>query len=321
MKRYISKRLLVAVVVVLVSVIINFFIIRLAPGNPVKLLAGTDNPNPAMIAALEEKYGLNQPLSQQFFLFLGNLLKGDLGYSYISNEPVSKMIMEKIGPTLILTLSALFISVALGIALGIRCGRKPGSRVDKFISNISYIFDSTPSFWLGMMMILLFASRFKWFPTSGMVNLRNPQHGFGHVKDVLYHLTLPLTTLVLIQFPYYFRITRTSVIQTLSEDYILTFRATGMSEKQIFNKYVLRNAIIPTITVVGMSMGFLLSGSALIETVFAWPGMGRLLLTSISTRDYQVLTGIYLVLSVSVAVAMIAVDILYSFIDPRIQYE
>lgn len=321
MRRYISKRIMTAIIIVLISVMINFFVIRLAPGNPIKILAGTDNPNPDMIAALEEKYGFDKPLLVQFGMFLGNLLKGDLGYSYISNEPVTKLIIEKVTPTLILTLSALFFSVLIGITLGIYCGRNPGSFLDHFVSGFSYIFDSTPGFWLGMMMILVFASTLKWFPTSGMVNLRSPQTGIGHIMDVSHHLFLPLMTLVLVQFPYYFRITRSSVIQTLSEDYITTFRATGMSEKKIFNKYVLRNAIIPTVTVIGMSFGFLLTGSSLIETVFAWPGMGRLLLDSISSRDYQVLTGVYLVISISVAVAMIVVDIIYSLIDPRIKLE
>lgn len=320
MRRYVSRRLMIAVFVVMLSVAINFFIIRLAPGNPVKLLAGTDNPNPDMIAALEAKYGFDKPLWEQFLMFIQNLLKGDLGFSYVSNQPVTEIISERVVPTLMITITALLCSVTIGISLGIICGKKPGSIIDRIISSFSYLFDATPSFWLGMIMILIFASTLKIFPTSGMVNLRNNAKGFAYFTDVLHHMFLPLLTLVLIQFPYYFRITRSSIIQTLNEDFITTLRATGMSENKIFNKYVLRNAIIPTVTVVGMSIAFLLSGSAMIETIFAWPGMGRLLLSSISSRDYQVLTGIYLIISISVAVVMIIVDIIYSLIDPRIKY-
>lgn len=320
MKRYIFKRSLSSLLVVFTSVIINFFIIRLAPGDPIRILAGTDNPNEAMIAALRAQYGLDKSLFEQFFVFFKNLLKGELGFSYISNQPVIELILERIGPTLLLSLTALIISVIIGIYLGVECGKKPGGKLDGFVSGFSYVFDSMPSFWLGMMMILIFASSLGWVPTSGMVNLRARASGFAKIVDIAYHMILPVSTLVLIQFPYYFRITRTSIIQTLSEDFITTLRATGMDEKRIFNKYVLRNAILPTVTIVGMSFAFLLSGSALIETVFAWPGMGRLLMDSIARRDYQVLTGIYLVISVSVAIVMLAVDILYGFIDPRIKY-
>lgn len=321
MKRYLSKRLMTGIFVVLLSVCINFVLIRLAPGSPIKILAGTDNPNPDMIAALEAKYGLDQSIFTQFGMFVANLAKGDLGYSYISNRPVIDIIGEKVFPTLLLTFTALIISAALGIFLGVRAARSHGSRLDRFLSTITYVFDSIPSFWLGLMFILLFSSSLGWFPTSGMLNLRERYTGFRKVLDIMYHMFLPVLTMVVIQFPYYYRITRSSVIQTLSEDYITTFRATGMSEKRIFNHYVLKNAILPTITVVGMSIAFLFSGAALVETVFGWPGMGRLLIEAIAKRDYQVLTGIYFILSLSVAITMILVDVVYSLVDPRVRYE
>ena len=254
-------------------------------------------------------------------MFLGNVAKGDLGYSYISDESVIKLISEKIGPTLALSLTAVLLSVTFGTLIGIYAARKNGSRFDRFVCSISYVFDATPGFWLGLMMILIFASSLKWFPTSGMVNLRANYKGFAYFADVCRHLVLPISTMVLTQTPYYFRIARSSVLQVMSEDFITTFKATGMKESRIFNKYVLRNAILPTVTVLGMSLAFLLSGSVLIETVFAWPGMGRLMFSSISKRDYPVLTGIYLVTSVVICIAMILVDILYGFIDPRIRYD
>lgn len=321
MKRYLSKRIITGLMVVLLSVFINFVLIRLAPGDPITILAGTDNPNPEMIARLKAQYGLDQSIPKQFGMFLAKLMKGDLGFSYISNQPVTTIIFDKLGSTLLLTLTALIISTALGVFLGVRAARTNGSRLDKFLCNITYVFDSVPSFWLGLMLILLFSSKLRLFPTSGMKNLRENYTGIKNALDIMYHLFLPVLTLVIIQFPYYFRITRSSVIQVMSEDYVTTFRAAGMSEKQIFNKYVLKNAILPTITVIGMSIAFLFSGASLVETVFGWPGMGRLLISSIAKRDYQVLTGIYFILSVSVAVAMILIDVVYSLVDPRVRYE
>ena len=314
MKRYIGKRALSGLLVVLLSVCFNFTLIRLAPGDPIRIMAGTDNPNEEMIEALQQKYGLDKSIPEQFVMFLGNVAKGDLGYSYISDESVIKLIGEKIGPTLALSLTAVLLSVTIGTLIGIYAAHKNGSRFDRFVC-------STPGFWLGLMMILIFASTLKWFPTSGMVNLRANYKGFAYFADVCRHLVLPITTMVLTQTPYYFRIARSSVLQVMSEDFITTFKATGMKESRIFNKYVLRNAILPTVTVLGMSLAFLLSGSVLIETVFAWPGMGRLMFSSISKRDYPVLTGIYLVTSVVICIAMILVDILYGFIDPRIRYD
>ena len=321
MKRYIGKRALSGLLVVLLSVCFNFTLIRLAPGDPIRIMAGTDNPNEEMIEALQQKYGLDKSIPEQFVMFLGNVAKGDLGYSYISDESVIKLIGEKIGPTLALSLTAVLLSVTIGTLIGIYAARKNGSKFDQFVCSISYVFDATPGFWLGLMMILIFASTLKWLPTSGMVNLRANYKGFAYFADVCRHLVLPITTMVLTQTPYYFRIARSSVLQVMSEDFITTFKATGMKESRIFNKYVLRNAILPTVTVLGMSLAFLLSGSVLIETVFAWPGMGRLMFSSISKRDYPVLTGIYLVTSVVICIAMILVDILYGFIDPRIRYD
>ena len=321
MKRYVIKRFLTGILVVLVSVCINFVLIRSAPGNPVRILAGVDNPNPAQIEALTIKYGLDKSLPEQFVSFIVNVCKGDFGYSYANERPVLELIAEKLMPTLLLSLAALLIAVLFGTLLGIRSARKSGGIFDRLMCTISYFFDSTPSFWLGLMMILIFASRLGWFPTSGMVNMRGGYTGWRYVADVAYHMVLTVGTLALVQFPYYFRIARSSVLQVMSEDFITTLRATGMKESRIFNKYVLRNALIPTVTVLGSSLAFLLAGSVYIETVFSWPGMGTLLFTSISKRDYPLLSGIYLILAITVAAMMIIVDLVYSLIDPRIKYD
>lgn len=321
MKRYILKRILTGIVVVLVSVCINFVLVRSAPGDPVRMLAGVDDPNPAQIEALTIKYGLDKSIPEQFVTFIANVCKGDFGYSYVNERPVLELIAEKVVPTLALSLAALLIAVVVGTLLGIRSARKSGGAFDKIMCTVSYFFDSTPSFWLGLMMILVFASWLGWFPTSGMTDLRGGYTGVRYLLDVAYHMVLPVTTLALVQFPYYFRIARSSVLQVMSEDFVTTLRATGMKESRIFNKYVLRNALIPTITVLGSSLAFLISGSLYIETVFSWPGMGRLLFSSIGKRDYPMLSGIYLIIALTVAIMMIVVDIVYSLIDPRIKYD
>ncbi len=321
MKRYIIKRLGTGALVVLFSILFNFVIIRLAPGDPTRLLAGKDNPNPELIATLRAKYGLDKPLLVQFGMYIKQLAHGDLGYSYVSSSSVWELIETRIGPTLLLSLTGLILAVIIGTLLGVYAARKKGSKFDVFLCSISYLFDSTPSFWLGLMLILIFASTLKWFPTSGMYSLRANYKGIKHILDVGKHLFLPALTMTLLNIPYYFRIARSSVLQTMSEDFIMTLRATGMSESRIFNKYVMRNAIIPTITVFGISLAYVVTGVSMIEIVFAWPGMGRLMLDSITKRDYPTLSGIYLLLSCSVAIMMIVVDIVYAWVDPRIRYE
>ena len=321
MKRFILKRLFSGTIVVLFSVLFNFVIIRLAPGDPTRLLAGKDNPSQEMMEALRAKYGLDKPILEQFWIYIKQLAHGDFGYSYVSTSKVWDLIKTRIGPTLMIAFTGAVIGLLIGTLLGIFAARKKGSKFDVFLCGISYFFDATPSFWLGLMMILVFASILKWFPTYGMYSLRGNYTGLAHVLDVAYHMVLPVTTLVLIDIPYYFRIARSSVLQTMSEDFIMTLRATGMSEQKIFNKYVMRNAIIPTVTVFGITLAYMITGVAMIEIVFAWPGMGRLMLDSITKRDYPTLSAIYLMLSISVAVMTVIVDIVYAWIDPRIRVE
>lgn len=320
MQRYLLKRIISGILIIFISLGLSFMLIHAAPGNPISILAGHDNPSPEMIKSLTIKYGLDKSTPVQFKNYMGTLIKGDLGYSIINDKPVIDLIMDKVFPTLLLALSGIIIAAVIGTYSGIYAARKKGSKFDIITNGISYIFDSTPGFWLGLMMILLFASTINIFPTSGMVNLREGYTGMRKAIDVLYHLSLPLATVVLIQIPTFFRIARSSVIQISSEDFITTFRATGMGEKQIFRDYVFKNAILPTITILGISLAYVLGGVVIIEIVFAWPGMGRLLMDAIMKRDYTLLMGIYLFLSISIIIAMIFVDIAYAIIDPRIRY-
>lgn len=321
MLSYLRRRIFTGILCIFVALCINFAIIHAAPGNPIRLLVGKDNPNPEIIAQLTEKYGLDQPKIVQFAKYVGNLLKGDMGVSIYTNEPVSQMIARRMLPTAVLALTAAILAALIGTAIGIFCARRVGTRFDTIMGSVSYLFDSTPSFWLGLMLILIFASTLHILPTSGMIDMRADNEGFAKILDIMKHMILPVTAMTLTMLPYYFRIARASIIQVMGEDFITTLRATGMPEKRIFRKYIFRNAILPTITVFGIQMAYLVTGSAIVEIVFSWPGMGSFVMTAITRRDYPLLMGIYLVLSISVAIMMIVVDVLYSALDPRIRHE
>lgn len=315
------RRLITGVITILVVFTINFVLIHSAPGDPVSILMGKENNDPALRQALMAKYGLDKPLTEQYFIYMGQVLRGDFGTSIIYNRPVLDMIGEKFMPTVYLVLTAAILALVLGSWMGIYAARHEGSFWDTLFSGLSYVFNAMPAFWLGLMMIILFATVLSLTPSSGMTDPRASHSGIRYALDVAYHMILPTATLVLVDIPLYFRIAKSSVLQVTSEEFITTFRATGMDEQKIFNKYIFRNAILPTITVFGISLAFLITGVALIEIVFAWPGMGRLVLTAISQRDYPTLMGIYLLMSASIAVVMILLDIVYAMFDPRIRYQ
>ncbi len=320
MLKYVLKKLAFAVFTVLLVMTLNFTLIHLAPGSPVDIIIGPDNQDPALRAALMETYGLDKPVIVQFFRYIGQLLHGNMGSSIVFHTPVAEMIGSKFAATFMLVFTAAVLALIIGAAMGITAGRKEGGFLDKVFSYTSYTFNAMPSFWLALMLIILFATTLRWLPSSGMVTPRAKFTGFRYTLDVLYHMVLPLLTLLLLRIPGYFRTTKSSVLQVNSEDYITTLRATGMSEKKIFRKYVLKNAILPVVTSFGMSMAFLIAGVSLIEIVFAWPGTGRVMLTAINQRDYPVLMGVYLIMSIMVALTMIVVDIVYAILDPRIRY-
>ena len=321
MKKYIFKRLLTALGIVLFVILLNYVIIHLAPGDPVRIMAGFDNPSQEQMDALTQKYGLDQPLYVQFWKYISALFQGDMGISYQYNEPVAQLILERVGASLLLSGTAAVLAVVIGCLLGLYAGRHHGKTLDRTFSGVAYTFNAMPSFWLGLMLILIFASTLKLLPTSGMVNMRKGYTGWAYVRDVAQHMVLPCATLVAVQIPAYFRITRSSVMQVMAEDFVTTFRVTGMSERKIFNKYILKNALLPIVTVFGINLAYVISGSTLIEIVFSWPGIGVLMYRAISQRDYNLLMGVYLLLSISVAVMMILVDLVYAWLDPRIRYD
>lgn len=321
MKKYLLKRIISALAIVAVVVLINFTIIKLAPGDPARIMAGFDNPSQELIDALTVKYGLDQPFHVQFYRYVTTLLHGDMGDSYLYNQPVAQLILSHIGPSLLLSGVSAVLAVLAGGFLGLYAGKNHGAVMDKVFSGVAYVLNAMPSFWVGIMLILIFASTFKLLPTQGMVDMRADHEGFAYVLDVARHMVLPCLTLVAVQIPTYFRITKSSVMQVMAEDFITTFRVTGMSEGKIFRKYVFKNAILPIITIFGINLAYVVAGSTLVEIVFSWPGIGAFMYRSIMMRDYNVLMGVYLIIAISVALVMIVVDLIYAWLDPRIRYE
>ncbi|MDI3495306.1 MAG: peptide/nickel transport system permease protein [Pseudothermotoga sp.] len=317
--RYLARRIVSAALLIFIVMTLNFFIIHSAPGDPVTIMTGIEQPSKEIVETLKKKYGLDEPIFVQYVKYITNLFKGDLGYSYVYDQSSWSLIKERILPTLILTLSGSILAFILGVFLAIFVSHLRTKFGDTIVSIISYILYATPSFWLGLIMILVFSSKLSWFPTSGMYNLRETYTGFKKILDFLHHLTLPVLTLMLIQMPVFYRVTRASIIQNYKEDYVTTLTAIGVPKRKLFRKYIVKNSIIPPLTIFGITLGFSITGAALIEIVFAWPGMGRLMLDAIFRRDYQLLLGIYFLMAIFISVAMILTDIVIAFIDPRIR--
>ncbi len=317
---YLAKRFLQSILIIFAILLINFIIINSAPGDPARFMGGeVALSSPQYVEAIKERWGLDKPIYERFFIYVYNLLHGDLGYSYRYLQPVSTLIIERLPTTLLLTITSTILAFFIGTFLGLKAVQKVGSRRDVFLTTLMFVFWSIPAFWLGILLIMIFGVQLKWFPISGLVNVREMKTGIWYYLDILYHSVLPITTLTLITIPVYYKLTRDTALQQLTEDYVTTFRAVGLDENRLFKKHVFRNAILPPITIFGLQLGYAIAGAALIETVFGWPGMGRLLLDSIYMRDYPVIMGIYLIISISVVLSNLIVDLVYMLLDPRIR--
>lgn len=317
---YLFRRGIQTILTIFLIIIINFFIINLAPGDPIRVMAGEFAfSNPEYVKALRKRWGLDKPLTERFIIYLINLFKGDMGFSYRYMQPVTIIIGERIVPTLLLTFTSLIISFLLGVLLGVFSARKSGTVMDLSLSFTMIILYSMPVFWLGIILILIFAVNLRLFPIAGMYSARVTYKGIGLWLDILWHMTLPVTTLVLAQLPVYYKITKASILEQTREDYVKTFTAYGFHRETIFRRYILRNALLPPVTIFGLQLGFVLSGAALVEIIFGWPGMGRLLLDAAFYRDYPLLMGLYLVTAIGVAAANFLTDIVYMFLDPRVR--
>jgi len=313
--KYVIRRLIEAVPTILAVVTLNFILLHAAPGDPVSILAG-ETTDPQFVEEIRVRLGLDQPLYVQYKDYMFSLLQGDLGYSYSYRQPVIRLILERLGATLTLTLTALCVYSILGIWLALQAARKPYSLRDNATTVIAVIGWATPEFWLGQMLLIVFAFHLGWFPVSGIESIRD----VGNVYlDRLQHLFLPALALGMRYLALTARFTRGSILENLGQDYIVTARAKGQTERRIYYYHALPNSILPVITMIGMYFPALLMGSVLTEVVFGWPGIGRLMYDAIYTRDYPILLGVFFIVSIFVILVNLFIDLLYSVIDPRVR--
>jgi len=314
-----ARRLLIAVPLLISVVVVNFTLIELAPGDPITVLVG-DYPAPdEYVAQVRKDYGLDQNLPQRLVAYLGQVARGNLGYSFVNRQPVLELILERLGATLALTLTSLAFATLVGVALGALAARRHGGAFDASLQTASLAGYSIPEFWIGQILIIVFAVWLGWLPSQGAHSLRAPRDGFGAALDTASHLVLPALALSFRYLALISRMTRASLIEVLNADFILAARSRGASERRVLFGHALRNAAPPVVTVIGYNLGLVLAGATLIESVFGWPGIGRLLFTSISARDYPVMTGILLLLSAAVVIANLLTDIVQAVIDPRVR--
>ena len=314
-----ASRLVRSAVIIAVIAALNFVIVHLAPGDVADVLAGESGAaSPDYIADLRVRFGLDQPLWMQFAVYMTRIVHLDLGYSFRFSEPVASLIFERLPATLLIMVPTLLLSVATGSVLGIIASRRVGRWSDVAVSVTSLAFYAMPIFWIGVMMIVLFSVKLGWLPTGGMETIGAGYTGIRHVLDVAWHMVLPVVTLSLFHVAFYARLMRASMLETFNQDFVTTARAKGLSEMRITYKHVVRNAMLSVVTVFGLQVANLLGGSVLVETVFGWPGLGRLAFDSILTRDLNLLLGILLLSSVLVIATNMAVDAAYRWLDPRI---
>lgn len=319
---FLLRRGVKAVVVVLAIIVCNFFLIHAAPGDPASVIAGQSGAaDERFLAQLRQQFGLDQPLHVQLWIYLKGVVTLDLGFSHRQQMPVWTLIAERLPATLLLTGAAFAFAVAAGVTLGTLAARRVGTWWDSIITVLALTFYATPLFWVGLMLVLFFSVWLEWLPSFGMASVGVELHGIDAVLDVGKHLLLPAATLGLFYLAVYARLTRATMLEVADQDFVKTARAKGVPEGQVVRRHVLRNALLPVITFAGIQAGQLIGGSILVETVFAWPGIGRLAFDALLARDYAVLLGVFFCTSVMVVLFNLVTDLLYAIVDPRVEVE
>jgi peptide/nickel transport system permease protein len=317
---FLLKRGAKAVVVVLAIVVCNFLLIHAAPGDPASVIAGQSGAADArFMEQLRQQFGLDRPLHEQLWIYVQGVLTLDLGFSHRQQQPVATLILERLPATLLLTGAAFVFAVVLGVTLGALAARRVGRWADSAITVLALTFYATPLFWVGLMLVLVFSVWLEWLPSFGMMSVGANLTGAALVLDVAKHLLLPALTLGLFYMAVYARLTRATMLEVADQDFVKTARAKGVPEGRIVRRHVLRNALLPVITFAGIQAGQLIGGSILVETVFAWPGIGRLAFEALLARDYPVLLGVFFATSVMVVLFNLVTDLLYAVVDPRVE--
>lgn len=320
MARFIFSRLLKAAVILICIVVLNFLLIHLAPGDPATVMAGEAGETDAVfLEQLRHRFGLDQPLVMQLWIYVSGVAQFDLGYSYRQQLPVAELIWDRLPATLLLSGTAFVISLGLGVLLGAVAAARQGRWADSFISTFALLFYATPLFWLALMGVLLFSVQLGWMPGFGFETPGSGFSGIDRMLDILHHLILPAGTLGLFFMAVYVRMTRASMLEVSRLDHVKTARAKGLRPGVIQRRHVLRNALLPVVTLAGLQAGQLVSGAIMIETVFAWPGVGRLMFEALTQRDYNLLLGVFVISSAMVLLFNLITDLLYRVVDPRIR--
>jgi peptide/nickel transport system permease protein len=316
MSQYLTRRLLLLVPVLAGVSIIVFLVLHLSPGDPAEIMLGSQATKEDL-ARLRAELGLTEPLHVQYVHWMSHVVRGDLGRSLWMKRPVLTEVLERFRATLVLTGTALVLSTVGGLALGIASATRPNSLLDRLSAVASLFGASMPVFWLGIVLMVVFSLWLGWLPASGMF----APYGGGDARDLLSHLILPALTLAAASVTIVARLTRSTMLEVLEQDYVRTARAKGLAERGVVIRHALKNAMIPILTVVGVQAGYLLGGAVLTETVFAWPGVGTLMVQGILARDFPLVQGCVLVIALTFVLINLSVDLLYGFLDPRIRYE
>lgn len=319
--RYVFRRLVQALPMAFAIVLLNFLLLKLTPGDLADVIAGeSGSATPEFMENLRRLYGLDIPIHLQFLNYIQGILHFDLGYSFRQGMPVGELILERLPATILLSLTAILVALMIGVLLGVVAARSRGSLLDEAISVVSTMGFATPLFWVGLMLIVLFSIELRWLPSAGMVTVGADYRGrWDEWLDIGRHLVLPAVTLSLFFLSIYVRITRSAMLEVYGLDFVRTARAKGLTEARVVVRHVLRNALLPIVTVTGLQLGAIFGGTVVVETVFGWPGLGRLAQEAVFSRDVNLLLGIFLCSSFIVIVVNLAVDLLYAALDPRVE--
>lgn len=316
MLQFVFKRLLIAIPIFIGITVVVYTLSCLAPGNVVDIMAAQGNMSQEAYDAAIAKYGLDKPIIVRYVNWLGDLFQGDLGTSSKTSQPVMSMISDRIVPSLTLTLTAVILSILISTPLGVMAAYKPYSVWDNISSAIAFVGASTPNFFISLILVYFLAAKLGWFPAQGMYAV----NGDRSFRDLVWHITLPAFVLCIQLMGSYIKQTRGSVLEVLNEEFVKTARAKGLREQRVVIRHALRNAWIPIVTAVGLNIPFIIGGAVVTEQIFAWPGIGSLMISAINTRDYPLIMGITVMISVVVLLANIALDVLYAYLDPRIGF-
>ncbi len=315
--KYLLKRSIIALLLIFFVATLNFVIVHLTPGGPATIFLLNPHISAAGRKIVLEQFGLDKPLYVQYEIYIAGMFTGNWGTSYFYNEPAFQVVAQRIPATLLLMVPSLILTILVGGLFGIIGARKPFSFVDRFLSSFAFFFYAMPAFWLGFVLLTFFVLFLHVLPAGGMTSIS----GGGSVTDIFSHLFLPVVSLTLVNLANFSLLMRSSLMEVMDQNYITTAKGKGLSERLIFFRHAMRNALLPTVTMTGLFVGFLLTGAILTESVFSWPGLGLLTFDSIESRDYPIILSLFFIFSIMIIVANLITDVVYGLLDPRISYD